>query len=235
MSAISNLIKGTQGNAPSSRGGAIQRLISTPPPPPPQIRQAPVYQPQQPAPQQGGFDWGGLGKNILNIGKSIVEAPFTIPMKATMSALEPFSGVRQMNVPLIGNMNTYQQEARQNIANLPQNASGLQKAEAVVGSAAQPAIDIGSLIAGGGAGAEALSGKQALLNSLMSGGKLGAGYGLIGGMQQGQNIPGLLKSTAIGAGTGAVAGGALHGLLSGVGRIAAPKDITLAETQAKTE
>ena len=171
-------------------------------------------QPQIQTPQPQGIDWGNIGNQAWNIGKGIVEAPLKIPMKATASLLEPISGVT--NIPFAGN--TYQEDARQAQRALAGASTG-RKVESALGSALQPALDIGGLALGSGGGSEALAGRQAFLNSIKTGAGLGAGYGAVGGMQQGQNIPQLFGSTAMGGVTGGVAGGALHGLLAGLGRL----------------
>ena len=183
-----------------------------------QVQQPKISPPiQQPQTQQKGINWGGVASNVGNIAKNVVLSPYTIGAKSTASLLQPISGVRNINLPLIGNVNTYQEDARQNIENAFKNKKNPYFAAA--GSVAQPAIDIGSQLVGGGAGSKALTGTGRLLQSMKYGTLIGGAYGANQGLSQGESLPQIGIEGLKGGLAGAAGATVLHGLLSGTGKL----------------
>lgn len=86
--------------------------------------------------------------------------------------------------------------------------------EQIAGDVLGTALDVGTTVSG--LGAVRAVGKAGSLASkvgrgAIEGAKYGSAYGFTGGLQEGEDIPGIAKSTLMGAGTGALTGGLIEG------------------------
>ena len=126
-------------------------------------------------------------------------------------------GIKDFNLPWLGKQQTYQNDFSTNVVpNVIDNKMSLLQA---AGHIAQPIMDIPATFYGGSAGRGVVKGISPFLKSVGTGSLIGGGYGMLGGIQNGDDFSNVLKNTAQNAAVGGIAGGALHGVLSSIGKM----------------
>lgn len=207
-----------------------------------QIQQLPQRQPLN----LGGYGGGGLNVSAQGgqpgIGQDILKSLIKIPVKAALSLGEIPAAIKypeqskqlSYNLPFLGNTRSYSNDIN---AVGDQYVAGEKPMSAVVGAMAKPIIDIGGLAVGGGTAGQTAKGAGALMNSMAIGGGINFLSEGADSLSKGNGKYNALVDALKGAGTGALAGGALHGAIalpsaavSGVRKIAANS-----ETKANTK
>ncbi len=150
----------------------------------------------------------GLAKIPIRIGESIIEVPYNI-------ATGGKTFQRVLNVPGLGDVPSYQQEAAKTAEEIVGGEKPLYSALKPFG---EVPLDIATMFLPGTAGAKiARKGiMPAVTEGAITGAKYGAAYGGMESVGEGQDIKNIIKSSIIGGITGLGVGAGLGGITSGL-------------------
>ena len=176
-----------------------------------QTPQATITQGQ---PQHPVFDFlNNLAKGTVAIPVKAALSLGELPVYAQGKDLAPDN--RDYNLPWLGKTRSYTQDI---LATQDEVINGQKPMSSMVGAIAKPIIDLGSFAVGGGAAGRALTGRQALMQSLKQGGGIA---GLMQGadsLQQGRGIGESAWDAAKAIPMGMATAGVMHGVLTGAGK-----------------